>query len=138
MAVLGTIQPRTLCRGVPLPDEISGQAGIRSRSRQGQARLRGAGADGASTRDDEVLCRRTHFARGCVAAGLYPPRARGRVSPRRLCRRAALDRRDRTFARPGAGVLRLAGIPMTAISSVTIRRARRDDVGVIVAMLASV
>ncbi len=54
MAVLGTIQPRALCRGLPLPDEISGQAGLRSRSRQGQARLRGAGADGASAYGDAV------------------------------------------------------------------------------------
>ena len=50
MAVLGAIQPRALYRGVPLPDGLSGQAGLRSRSRQDQARLCRAGADGASAR----------------------------------------------------------------------------------------
>ena len=49
---------------------------------------------------------------------------------------AALDRRDRKTSRPAAGALTTPGIIMSAISEVTIRPARREDVGVIVAMLA--
>ena len=49
VAVLGAVQPRALHRGLPLPDVLSRQAGLRSRSRKGQARLRGAGADGAGS-----------------------------------------------------------------------------------------
>ena len=40
------------------------------------------------------------------------------------------------MARPAAGALRFKEIIMAANSSVTLRRARRDDVGAIVAMLA--
>ena len=50
---------------------LSGQARLRSRSRQGQARLRRAGADGASARRDAVSGRRCALARRRLAAGLY-------------------------------------------------------------------
>ena len=75
MAVLGTIQPRALYRRLPLPDVLSRQAGLRSRSRQGQARLCGAGADGAPARAHAVPGRRHRLARRRVAVGLYPPGA---------------------------------------------------------------
>ena len=51
------------------------QAGLRSRSRQGQARLCGAGADGAPARHHAVPGRRRRHARRHIAAGLYAPRA---------------------------------------------------------------
>src|SRR5205807_2940812 len=70
-------------------------------------------------------------------AGLYPPGARGWFSTRRLCGRAALDRRRRTRARAAARALKIeAGIPMTENEPVAIRHARRHDCGTIVAMLA--
>ena len=48
-----------------------GKPAVRSRSRQGQARLCGAGADGASARHDAVSGRRRDFARRRLAACLY-------------------------------------------------------------------
>ena len=51
------------------------QAGLRPRPRQGQARLCGAGADGASARADAIPGRRRRLARRHIAAGLYAPRA---------------------------------------------------------------
>src|SRR5260370_37512457 len=47
-----------------------------------------------------------------------------------------MERRDQKVSRVGAGPLRFNGTIMAAISSILIRRARRDDVGAIVRMLA--
>ncbi len=51
------------------------QACLRPRSRKGQARLCGAGADGASACDLAVSGRRRRHARRHIAIGLYPRRA---------------------------------------------------------------
>ena len=47
------------------------EAGLRSRPRKGQARLCGAGADGAASGGIEVSGRRCGLARRCLAARLY-------------------------------------------------------------------
>ena len=56
--VLGAVQPRALHRRLPLPDGLSRQVGRRPRSGQDQARLCGAGADGAPAGADAVPRRR--------------------------------------------------------------------------------
>ena len=76
-----------------------------SRSGKNQARLCGAGADGASARGDAVSGRRRNLARRRRAARLYQGGARGRLSPRWLRLVAALDRRGRKIPRPAAGKL---------------------------------
>ena len=53
----------------------------------------------------------------------------GGFRSRRLRRGAALDRRDRKIPRPAAGALTTPETVMSAISEITIRRARREDVG---------
>ena len=136
MAVLGTVQPRALYRGMPLPDVLSGQARLRSRSRQGQARLCGAGADGAPARHTPFL---VGDAISLADVSLLAYTRLAHEGGFDLDGYAAVRRwigDDREIARPAAGALTSLEIFMSAISEVTIRRARREDVGLIIAMLA--